>query len=126
MASAFFRVTHEYDIGDRSVYFTFDESMIEETAKELAIYLQFKAEDAVDDSISLDNITVVRFLELFGAKELKSKPNSDLSTIDMYWDRERSCGDWYLKKYETLNLKYSEKALEFLNSQTCKAQRPVN
>lgn len=60
MASAFFRVTHEYDIGDRSVYFSFDESSIDETAKELAVYLQFKVEHEVDDSIAVDNVTVVR------------------------------------------------------------------
>ncbi|HDV5624504.1 TPA: hypothetical protein RI821_003073 [Vibrio cholerae] len=102
MASAFFRVTHEYDIGDRSVYFSFDESLIDETAKELAVYLQFKVEHEVDDSIAVDNVTVVRFLELFGAKQLETKPNADFVTIDMYWDRERSCGDWFLENYKLL------------------------
>lgn len=118
MARTYFRVTHEYDIGDRSVYFSFDESQIDETAKELAVYLQFKAEHTIDDEIALDNVTIVRFLLLFGAKQLDSKPNDDVTTIDMYWDRERSCGDWYLANYELLDEKYGDEAHEFLRSET--------
>ncbi|HGS5694439.1 TPA: hypothetical protein ACMDWD_003384 [Vibrio cholerae] len=117
MARTFFRVTHEYDIGDRSVYFSFDESQIDETAKELAVYLQFKAEHAINDELALDNVTVVRFLILFGAKQLESEPNGDITTIDMYWDRERSCGPWYLENYESLDEKYGDKAHEFLLSE---------
>lgn len=117
MASTFFRVTHEYDIGDRSVYFSFDESQIDETAKELAVYLQFKVEHEIDDMIVIDNVTVVRFLELFGANQLESKPSGDFATIDMYWDRERSCGDWYLNNYKSLDKKYSDKAQEILCSE---------
>lgn len=116
MARAFFRVTHEYDIGDRSVYFSFDESLIDETAKELAVYLQFKVEHEVDDSISIDNVTVVSFLELFGAKRLETKPNADFVTIDMYWDRERSCGDWFLENYKLLDAKYSDRTKDIVRA----------
>ncbi|EJL6311314.1 hypothetical protein NMR52_003635 [Vibrio cholerae] len=117
MASTFFRVTHEYDIGDRSAYFSFDESSIDETAKELAVYLQFKVEHEVDDSIAVDNVTVVRFLELFGAKQLETKPNADFVTIDMYWDRERSCSDWYLENYKLLDAKYSDKTKDIVRAE---------
>ncbi|WP_342609092.1 hypothetical protein [Vibrio tritonius] len=114
----FFRLTHEYDIGDRSLYFTFDESKIEETAKELAVFLQFKAEEMFDNSICLDHQTIIKFLALFGAEQIESKPtNVPFNTIDMYWDRERSCGDWYKGSFGELDKKYSDKAIMFLKSE---------
>jgi hypothetical protein len=74
MANNIFRLTHEYDIGDRSIYFAFDESKIDETAKELAVFLQFKAEEMFDDSICLDHQTIMRFLSLFGAEQIEPPP----------------------------------------------------
>lgn len=117
MANNVFRLTHEYDIGDRSLYFTFDAGELDVTAKELAVYLQFKAEEMFDNSISLDHITIIRFLSLFSAKQLDSKPNEEFETIDMYWDRESRCGDWYLGRFEDLDKKYNDKAIEFLNAE---------
>lgn len=118
MANNVFRLTHEYDIGDRSLYFTFDASEPDVTAKELAVYLQFKAEDMFDNSICLDHITIIRFLSLFGAKQLDSKPeDSEFETIDMYWDRESSCGDWYSGRFGYLDKMYSDKASTFLKDE---------
>lgn len=118
MANNIFRLTHEYDIGDRSIYFTFDESKIEETVKELAVFLQFKAEEMFNDSICLDHQTIMKFLALFGAELIESKPtNVSFNTIDMYWDRERSCGDWYESSFSVLDKKYSDKAIAFLKSE---------
>lgn len=113
----FFRLTHEYDMGDRSLYFTFDATGLDVTAKELAVYLQFKAENMFDETISLGHITIIRFLSLFGAKQLDTKPNEKFETIDMYWDRESRCGDWYSGRFVYIDQKFNDKASAFLNAE---------
>lgn len=107
---------------NRSVYFTFDQNHAEESAKELAIYLQFKTEDTIDDEIRLNGMTIVRFLALFGAKNVDKRTGDSLIDIDMYWDRERSCGDWYLDNYESMDKKYGELAQTFLRSELAENQ----
>lgn len=117
MANKFFKLTHEYDIGDRSIYFVFDESKAEVTAKELAVFLQFKAENVLHDCIDLDHPIIMKFLALFGAEQIKSIPaNAAFITIDMFWDREECCGDWYNNIFGVLDKKYSEKATTLLKN----------
>lgn len=117
MTEQIFKITHAYDVGDRSVYLSFDEKQIDETVTELAVYIQFKAENTIEDGVSLDNATIGRWLGLFGAKQLEAKPDCETATIDMYSARERSCGDWYLTNYESLDEKYGDIALGFLRSE---------
>lgn len=118
MSNSIFRLKHEYDIGDRSIYFTFNENNTEETAKELAVFLQFKAEEMFDNSICLDHQTIMKFLSLFGAEQLESKPDNGVyNVIDMYWDREQNCGDWYRGELIELDKKYSDRAVSFLKSE---------
>lgn len=113
---------HHYDIGDRSVHFSVDGLTIQEV-KDLAVYLQFKAENLLDDSVSLDNISVVQFLEIHGAKIIDQSvlTKEDFNPlgmilIDMYDEREsRICGNnWYAEKYDSFDLKYGEVAANFL------------
>ncbi|MGD9569852.1 MAG: hypothetical protein AB7V48_16325 [Sedimentibacter sp.] len=110
-----FKLTHHYDIGDRSLYFSFDQKTIDEKAVDLAVYLQFKAETLFDDSICLDHVPIMQFLELFGAKQLNEAPQ-EFNTIDMYSDREYRCGEWYNTTYMELDKKIGEKTKEFLQS----------
>lgn len=112
-----FRLTHEYNIGDRDVYFTFDEQKNEFTATELAVYLQFKAEETFDNSICLDAVTIIRFLSSYGAKQLNEKPSGEFITIDMHWDRESRCGDWYADKWRPMDVKLRDQTTEFLQAE---------
>lgn len=113
---------HHYDIGDRSVHFSVDGLTIQEV-KDLTAYIQFKAENLLDDTISLDNITIVQFLEIHGAKIIdqcvlnkKDFNPVGMILIDVYDEREsRLCGNnWYAEKYDSFDLKYGEDATNFL------------
>ncbi|MFA0809474.1 hypothetical protein [Microbulbifer epialgicus] len=106
-----YRIGHHYDIGDRFVFFTFDDSNI--SAVELAVYLQFKAEELFDSSICLDNLIVVKFLTLFGAKEISQKV-VNFKEIDMHHDREERCGDWYNSSYKAFDQEFGGQAETFL------------
>jgi hypothetical protein len=35
----------------------------------------------------------------------------------MYWDRERSCGDWYKDLWSEMDKKHGDKAMIFLKSE---------
>ncbi len=35
----------------------------------------------------------------------------------MYWDRERSCGDWFLENYALLDKKYSDKTKDIVRAE---------
>lgn len=119
-----FILKHHYDIGDRSVLFSLD-GLTEHEVKDLAVYLQFKAENLLDVTISLDNITIVQFLEHYGAV-IKSRDQSnlidpsDLTPIEMYYEREsRICGNnWYAEHYSEFDAKYGVQATEFLKSKS--------
>ena len=98
-----FVLFHHYDIGDRSVLFT-HESLSPEQVTELAIYLQFKAEQDLDDSVMVDNLTAVEYLQLHGAV-VSEKRNDDTrlgkTLIDMHFERQNRCGEWFKEKYQT-------------------------
>ena len=121
MAIHNFRLNHAYNISRECIHFTFEKSNnIEEHVIELAVYLQFKAENSIDICISLSDEIVVRFLTLFGAQVLDVKPDyGSLSCthIDMYQARESRCGYWYNEKYTDFDKKYGEKAEAFLLDQ---------
>lgn len=113
---------HHYDIGDRSVHFSVDDLTIQEV-KDLAVYIQFKAENLLGDTVSLHNITIVQFLEIHGAKIIDecvlNKENFNpvgMILIDIYEEREsRICGNnWYAEYYDSFDLKYGEVATNFL------------
>lgn len=115
---------HHYDIGDRSVFFSLD-GLTEHEVKDLVVYLQFKAENLLDVTVSLDNITIVQFLEYYGAV-IKSRDQSnlidpsDIKPIEMYYEREsRICGNnWYTEHYSEFDAKYGVQATEFLKSKS--------
>jgi hypothetical protein len=56
-----FVLFHNYDIEDRSILFT-HEGLSPEQVTELAIFLQFKAEEDLEYTAIVDNPTVVEFL----------------------------------------------------------------
>lgn len=111
LSECLYKLHHHYDIGDQSLYFTFPKQQV--TATDLAVYLQFKAENLFDESICLGNPTIMNYLIQFGAKEYKGK-HPPCSKIDMYSDRELRCGTWNELYYPQLDKEYGERAELFL------------
>ena len=88
---------HAYDIGDRGVYV---ESIF--NPSDVAVYLQFKAEELFNDGVSLSNLAVVNALvSLYGCF---CGARSDKATvIDLYRERKLRCGKWFSDKSGFLN-----------------------
>lgn len=115
-----YSLMHAADIGDRSVKFTYD-GITEDQVKDLASYIQFKAERLFDEYASLDNSTIVEFLALCGATMIdKNQLNehSCLVGIDTYNEREdRICGsNWLTENFDRFDEKYDDTATTFLKS----------
>lgn len=109
-----YQIKHHYDIGDRGIFIKFLDTSKSEEVKNLAVYLQFKAEEILDETITLDNMTVAQFLWLHGAKILDKVPN-EFCEIDMYVDRSERCGHkWYTQNFREYDEKYGEQATKFL------------
>ncbi|AKQ32518.1 MULTISPECIES: hypothetical protein [Acinetobacter] len=108
-----YQIKHNYDIGDRGIFIKFLDQPKSDEVKNLAIYLQFKAELILDESITLDNMTIAQFLWLQGAKILDNKPDT-YCVIDMYFDRYERCGEWYRHSFSAYDEKYGEQASKFL------------
>lgn len=108
-----YKLFHCYDIGDQSVYFTYGKCS--PLAHDLAVYIQFKCETLFDDSIALSNKTVADFLVAHGAIIIDKPSRTDLE-IDMYFDREKRCGEWYLNNYDKFDERYGVHAESFLRS----------
>lgn len=94
-----YKIMHEYDIGDQSVYVSAYYDLIDP-----AIYLQFKAEElSGDDSTELSNQAVAdALISLFGATP--AKKCDDAQPIDMHFDRESRCSEWYSNEYTSESL----------------------
>ena len=92
---AIYRIFHNYDIGDRSVFIESDTN-----PTDAAAYLQFKAEElSGDDGICLSNLAIAHGLVvLYGCT---SGHNTDEAIpLDMYEVRESRCGNWYINNVE--------------------------
>ncbi|MFA0053665.1 MULTISPECIES: hypothetical protein, partial [Vibrio] len=113
VSGCLYKLHHHYDIGDQSVYFSFANSEL--SAVDLAVYLQIKAEELFDDSITLDNQTILRFLTLFGAKEYTGK-RQHCRKIDMYSDREFRTKEWDECTFQKLDKACEELAVAFLRA----------
>lgn len=118
--STIYSLMHAADIGDRSVQFTFD-ALTEDQVKDLASYIQFKAERIFDEYACLDNSTVVEFLALCGAMMIdKNQLNEHvcLVGIDIYDEYEdRICGsNWLTENFNLFDKQYGDTASTFLSS----------
>ncbi|WP_390240653.1 hypothetical protein [Vibrio sp. R78045] len=111
VSGCLYKLHHHYDIGDQSVYFSFANSQF--SAVDLAVYVQIKAEELLDDSITLDNQTILRFLTLFGAKEYNGK-RQHCRKVDMYSDREFRTKEWDECTFPKLDEVCGELAVAFL------------
>lgn len=113
-----YKLSHHYDTLDTAVYFKCGK--LKTLPVELAVYLQFKAESFLDESISLSNTTIAAFLNQLGAEiidlELAADNDADCHKIDMYFDREARCGEWYEKIYPVIDSEDGFKARAFLES----------
>lgn len=110
---AAYQIKHDYDIGDRWVFIKFLDLCKSEEVKNIAVYLQFKAEKIFHETITLDNMTIAQFLWLQGAKILDNQPH-EFCVIDMYHDTTERCGKWYHHNFNEYDEKYGEQASKFL------------
>ena len=109
-----YQIKHNYDVGDRGIFIKFLDLSKSEEVKNIAVYLQFKAEEILDETITLDNMTIAQFLWLQGAKILDKEPH-EFCEIDMYIDRSERCGSrWYQDSFNEYDKKYGEQATKFL------------
>lgn len=96
MKEQIYKITHKYD---RKPQYSI-KIMSKENPTKFAVYIQFIAEKWIHESISLDNHTIADVLIKFYNCRLPTdiefcqevKPQN---IIDMYWDRERLCGNGY-------------------------------
>ncbi|OIH11959.1 hypothetical protein A7M79_00275 [Acinetobacter baumannii] len=107
-----YQITHSYDALDQKVFIKVPDHINSEEVKSLAVYVQFKAEEMLDETITLSNMTVAQFLYLQGAKILDAEPQS-FSEIDMYFARSDKCGGRW-NDFSLYDEEYGEQASGFL------------
>lgn len=88
MTEKTYRIFHNYDRGDQSVYVA---SLIDPTRA--AIYCQFLAEDQLRESASVLNIGIAKALVQFYGCTPIEKTDSAID-LDLYFAREGLCGDY--------------------------------
>lgn len=107
-------IKNKCDIADRGVFVKFPFPSESEEVKNLAIYLQFKATEIIDEAIILDSATIAQFLCLQGAEILSNKPN-EFCEIDLNFDRSNGFGfKWYVCSFNGYDKNHGEQASEFL------------
>ncbi|MCX3035242.1 hypothetical protein OFK41_13620 [Acinetobacter baumannii] len=107
-----YQIKHYYDALDQKVFIKVPDHINREEVKSLAVYVQFKAEEILDETISLSNMTVAQFLYLQGAKILDTEPQN-FSEIDMYFARSDKCGGRW-NDFSLYDEKYGKQATNFL------------
>lgn len=88
MTEKTYRIFHNYDRGDQSVYLASPND-----PTRAAIYCQFLAEDQLDESVSVLNIGIAKALVQFYDCTPVEKTDSAID-IDLYFAREGLCGDY--------------------------------
>ncbi|CAD0264264.1 hypothetical protein DENIT_20153 [Pseudomonas veronii] len=84
-----YRIFHNYDQGDQSVYLS---SLIDPTRA--AVYCQFLAEDQLGESASVSNSGIAQALvEFYGC--IPVDKTEDAIELDLYFARETLCGQGY-------------------------------
>lgn len=104
------KIFHEYDIGDLSAFIKGSQN-----PTDLAVYIQFKAEEFFSPSVLLSNTLIASALTKFFEFELVKDRNEFDMCIDMYEERECRTGDWYLNKVENKELIPDELLKSFLS-----------
>ncbi|WP_130537685.1 hypothetical protein [Thiomicrorhabdus indica] len=103
------KIFHEYDIGDLSVIVEGNENPVE-----IAVYIQFKAEEFFSPSVILSNSLIAKTLvEFFDFKIVNDSKGFD-ECIDMYEERESRTGSWYINKVENQELIQDKLLKKFL------------
>ena len=100
-----YRITHTYQIGNQDVFISSEHDPTDE-----AIYLQFIAEThpkGKNENI-VSNLGIASALvHFYGCKHCAYSENA--KTIDLHLDRERRCGEWWIKNEK--NSPYSREGL---------------
>lgn len=88
--SKVYRLDHYYNIGNQGVYFSSDEDL--EIIKKKAVFIQFRAEEIINESVSLTTGELADILlQNINAKEIKTVQVSKAQLLDMYFIREEFC-----------------------------------
>ncbi|HCA5183455.1 TPA: hypothetical protein MW242_003089 [Acinetobacter baumannii] len=109
-----FQIKHSYGIIGHSLQFSLNSSFTDAEVIDLAVFLQFKAEEIISEMVTLDLSTVVNFLAYYGAAIINSPSDSSIE-IDMYTERSKRCGKWYVENFDRLDIEYGQKATEYLD-----------
>lgn len=88
MTDKTYRIFHNYDRGDQSVYLASSND-----PTRAAVYCQFLAEDQLDESVSVLNSGIAKALVQFYGCTPAEKTDSAID-IDLYFAREGLCGDY--------------------------------
>lgn len=86
-----FCIQHYYDIGDQRIYVREGRGCTV-NARRAAIYCQFKCEEWFGSAAQLSNFGVAAMLIAFYRFDY-AQPTEGADVIDLYYDRERACGD---------------------------------
>lgn len=100
MKKQVYRIKHNYQIGNQDVFVA-----SESDPTDAAIYCQFVAEttpiETPGDIVSNLGIAAA-LVHFYGCKH--SAASKDAITIDMHWDREIRCGDWWFRHQHNSSL----------------------
>lgn len=107
-----YKLFNNDDVDDQAVYFSLPAIRLEQI-KNLAVFIQFKAEEMFSDSVVLLNSEIVGYLKRFGAKVIDTEPESFIE-IEMKSDRDVRNGDWRMETYKELDAVYGAKATVYL------------
>lgn len=113
--SPIYGICHTYDIGDQTVFCSY--SNFAPSAADLAVFLQFKAEELIDEAVIVSHKTTAKYLELFGAQRIEAKPCGTILSLDMYIEREQRCGTWFATRFVELGNQYSGITEAFIKEQ---------
>lgn len=82
-------VKHHYDVGDQGVTVT---APVDLDVRRAAVYIQFSAEDWYGETAMVTNLGIAAALVAFYGCQ-HSPRNFRGAVIDMYFDREKACGN---------------------------------
>lgn len=107
-----YRIFHKHEVEIKPVCFTVPTIRLEQL-KDLAVYIQFKAEILLNPSIVLDGEEILGYLKRFGAKIIDHS-SEEFEEIDMFQERLDRLGDWESDVFPKLDETYGPKATAYI------------
>lgn len=107
-----YKIFHKHEVEIKPVCFTIPAIRLEQL-KDLAVYIQFKAESLLNPSIVLNGEEILGYLKRFGAKIIDQSAD-DFAEIDMFQDRVERLGEWRAEVFPKLDETYGPKATAYI------------